>query len=58
MKSLDRPMAYSAAILCGTLLWGGLAWPADTWQRWASPVVGVASLVALCVAVLGLARRP
>lgn len=57
MNLLDRVMAYSAAVLCGALLWVGLAWPADTWQKWAGLVAGVAGLAALCAAVLRLARR-
>lgn len=52
MKGLDRLMAYSAAVLCGALLWVGLAWPADTWQKWAGLVAGVAGLAAVAILIL------
>ena len=55
MKGVDRVMAYSAAVLCGALLWVGLAWPADTWQKWAGLLGGIAGLVALAIVIL---RRP
>lgn len=52
MKGLDRLMCYSAAIFCGALLWVGLASPADTWQKWAGLVIGVAGLVAVGAIIL------
>lgn len=52
MKSLDRLMAYSGAVLCGVLLWVGLASPSDTWQKWVGLVVGIAGLVALAIIIL------
>lgn len=52
MKGLDRLMAYSAAVLCGALLWVGIASPADVWQKWAGLIVGVFGLVAVGAVIL------
>lgn len=50
-KPLDRLMTYSAAVLCGALLWLGIASPADAWQKWAGLGVGVLGLVGVCAII-------
>lgn len=52
MKGLDRLMCYSAAVLCGALLWVGIASPTDTWQKWVGLLFGALGLAAVAIIIL------